>query len=912
MVDRTVTPNVANHAMQITRARDGGQLPENLVRALSHVSTRTNAWIALDAAVTGVAAGIVTAAPTTLVFHLAGWPTRWALVAGAVVAVAIGCVRARARWVDDVTAASILDTLLGAKDRFLSALHFSVAADRSTLHDLQIQEAATFLHRFAATPNPPRPPLQSARILGLAAAVALASLLVARLPSAIAHLHLLSHSTSTTEHTPSDANQSLAARAAALREALHESSSRRIDAQINALARALHEQAARAEAERAHAIEQAALALDRAHRDDVIAALRTNRENARAVGQPDDATDESPTLEAARESLLQAQREREAAEHAEAPIRNDLQRSESQLAAAQNSGNSEDAQRWSQRRDELRAEMARAEAQHQELAGNERAARDALTQQQQQAAATSQQNGHPSESANAGQQQQQQQQQTAADQQAGHSSDGAHAGPATQQHTANLDEATSHLDRALQAIQNANRSQGVPSARTGEALDQAGNAVQPQMRDTAQALHDASSARQANDAQRVDQALSRARSSLSREAHNDPENVRQMREQLSNLQDQAAQSSGQLSQDQSGQSQGNSQNQQGGQSGRNTESEQRELQNGQQGESGEGSQLENGNGENGSMQTGAHEQQSTGSNGEQNQGEASSGASAEASAAAGNAGQDQQGGQMPGGAMMGQPTSSGGMSAGAMAQGMTPGAAMGGPMGPAMQGAPTGHGGSAGNMAQGNAPTGSGIGNDMGSSHGVGLSQGNRSLNLNQSGAQTVSQFDRGQGTTEANGRNQMAADGPGQAHGSTGSQGGGRAPGDPSPSESGGGHAWGTGSGGSLIEAPPTATGPLGHDVDPGGHPAALAQMASDARGWMAPGTATRGVPNGPTVQSPIAPGSLLPNVGGDGVLTRALDEDPEHTMATQRVPPSLRAYVRRYFQGIDTGSDNVHGRTP
>jgi hypothetical protein len=79
-----------------------------------------------------------------------------------------------------------------------------------------------------------------------------------------------------------------------------------------------------------------------------------------------------------------------------------------------------------------------------------------------------------------------------------------------------------------------------------------------------------------------------------------------------------------------------------------------------------------------------------------------------------------------------------------------------------------------------------------------------------------------------------------------------------------------------------------------------------------MMPGVAQQGAPTGPTMDVPVAPGSLLPNAPGDGALASALDEDPEQTMVTQRVPPSLRAYVRRYFQAIQTGAPTGSGRTP
>jgi hypothetical protein len=156
-----------------------------------------------------------------------------------------------------------------------------------------------------------------------------------------------------------------------------------------------------------------------------------------------------------------------------------------------------------------------------------------------------------------------------------------------------------------------------------------------------------------------------------------------------------------------------------------------------------------------------------------------------------------------------------------------------------------------------------------------------------------------------------MSGSGPGQAHGATGAQGG-RTPGGPADSQSQGGTSWGNSAGGALTQGPPIASGPFGHDVDPGGHPREQAQLAQGAHGWMMPGVADQGIPNGPTMESPVAPGSLLPNAPGDGALAQALDEDPEQLMVTQRVPPSLRAYVRRYFQGIQNGTTAAHPRSP
>lgn len=235
---------------------------------------------------------------------------------------------------------------------------------------------------------------------------------------------------------------------------------------------------------------------------------------------------------------------------------------------------------------------------------------------------------------------------------------------------------------------------------------------------------------------------------------------------------------------------------------------------------------------------------------------------------------------------------------------MTPANGAGGPMGPSMQ-APSG-------AAMGRNPSGAGaqngslggeIGNNQGNSVGNGLSQGNRTEAMGGAGSQTVSRFDRGSGETESEGRNQMLGQGPGQAHGSAGSSGGGSGGGanrDPTQ----GGRAWGSGPGDRLSLGTPGVSGPLGHDVDPGGMVRQPPQLAPGAQGVMMPGVAQQGAPTGPTSEAPVAPGSLLPNAPGDGALAGALDEDPESAMTTQRVPPSLRAYVRRYFQRMQGGS--------
>lgn len=212
--------------------------------------------------------------------------------------------------------------------------------------------------------------------------------------------------------------------------------------------------------------------------------------------------------------------------------------------------------------------------------------------------------------------------------------------------------------------------------------------------------------------------------------------------------------------------------------------------------------------------------------------------------------------------------------------------------------------------AQGrNGALGGDIGNNQGNSSGTGVTQGNRTAAMGGTGQQAVSRFNRGTGDTEADGNSQATAQGPGQAHGESGGSGGaGSGEGDPNRQPQGG-RAWGAGAGDRLSVGTPGASGPLGHDVDPGGPLGHPPQLAPGARGVMMPGVAQQqGAGTGPTSEAPVAPGSLLPNAPGDGALAGALDEDPEASMTTQRVPPSLRAYVRRYFQRIGGRSPSAH----
>jgi hypothetical protein len=143
----------------------------------------------------------------------------------------------------------------------------------------------------------------------------------------------------------------------------------------------------------------------------------------------------------------------------------------------------------------------------------------------------------------------------------------------------------------------------------------------------------------------------------------------------------------------------------------------------------------------------------------------------------------------------------------------------------------------------------------------------------------------------------------------SAGSQGGAqgpRAPSAPGSTQSGqqgsSGQGFGSASAGGIRPgAAPGQGGSVdGHPVDPGGSPTQAAQFAPNARpGILLPGTVTGGRPTGMNLGAG-GDSSNVSNGRGNGALAGSLDENPERFMAEQRVPPSLRAYVRQYFQGL------------
>ncbi len=290
--------------------------PASISRALDQVGARLNTWIALDAALSGVASGTAVGVAVAAVARTAHLSPRLALGAAAVATVAVGAREAKARWVNAFGAASSLDQLLHAKDRFVSALHFSTTHDRSPIHALQIMEASEFLDRSGPTPTPPRPGMRFPRYVVGALLIALASLAVPQVGNALARFVGHQRAFARPPHG-AETPEAIAARAAALREALRDSPNRRIDAEINALDRALTAQAARAAVQRAQAIERAANAIERAR----VAEPTPTTANTNAT---DPAAVVTPEVAAARQALAEARQARAQADAAQ-------QASESQL-----------------------------------------------------------------------------------------------------------------------------------------------------------------------------------------------------------------------------------------------------------------------------------------------------------------------------------------------------------------------------------------------------------------------------------------------------------------------------------------------------------------------------------------------------------------------------------------------------
>ncbi|MEI8258865.1 MAG: hypothetical protein WCJ30_24615, partial [Deltaproteobacteria bacterium] len=540
-------------------------VPPGITRALSRVSTRMNAWIALDAALAGAAVGTALAAAVLASPWIGRTTTRWGLFAGLCAAIVVAARESRSRWVDAFGAASMLDRLLDAKDRFVSALHFAVATDSSPLHALQIEEAASFLDGFDHTPSPPRPSMRFPRFVLVAAVIALASLASPFVRTAFARW-VGHHSAAAVAAHADDSPQAIAARAAALREALRDSPNRRIDAEINALDRALTEQTARAEAERAHAIERAAAALETAHAEDV-AASQPGANNGSTRETPSAHAD-SPETQAARAALALAQSAREQSAASQAALQNELHRAEASLVAAQHTQDAAAEARVRAELDRLLTQLEQLQAQRDAASRQELAAQEALRDAQQRDTAALAQTEPGRRTA-----------------------DAERAAPT-------LDEAVRRLDRALQSIERTDHSAAVPSARTGQAIDQASLEVQAQLPETARSLEEASRARDANDGQRVDEAIERARQSLAREAHAEPDDIRRAREALEALHDQVAQNA--QAQRQNGENGENSQQNQRGDQARNGSQssigrEQEALRNAQNGEHGQNGQ----HGENG-------------------------------------------------------------------------------------------------------------------------------------------------------------------------------------------------------------------------------------------------------------------------------------------------------------------------
>lgn len=824
-------------------------LPASIAAAIARIAARLGAWIAFDAVLAGFAVG----AAVTMVARCWKAPTGASFALGITVGALVVAKVWWARRPDAFTAAATLDHVLDARDRFLSALYFASLSEREEAHALQLAEAEAFLAAHPSVPSPARPALCAHRFVAFGVLVVLASFALRPVLRVVSQWAERRVAFATPPPAP-DTPQALAARAAALREALRDAPGRRIDAEINALERALAEQTARTMARRAEAIERAAAAMERARAEELSASTAPSPRELAAVQAVQEATE----ARARAEATLRA-------------LQDEIERASARFDAARAAGDP----------------MAQAEARRQlgallDRASEARVRRDEALRQEAQA------------------------QRALADARREALAPARGVRPEV-----SLDEAVERLDRALAATAPTDRSSPLPSERTGRALDEASRELGTQLPETARALDEAARARASGDAQRFQEAMERARETLAREARAEPAELRRAREALDRLHDQAAEQAAReaaanaerasrpsaVEREQEALRQGIDPSQQGGRTGSDhgAASDGRDGQlplqdpRGAQGTQGHPGQQATQGRQGMQGQQGAPTQQGT---------PGPQGASGQTGMQGGMGRRD------PG---QGTPGSQGaqGISEAWRAQGMArvPGMPGSGGMDqPSMQ-APNGSQGSRGNVTPRTGSVGGDIGDNRGHGYGTGFARGDRTAQVGEAGTQTVSRFERGEGDTDGHGENQMGGRGPGQARGAPGSESG-ASQGGTGAQRSVGGRSWGAGSGDRLPLGEPGTVGPFGHSVDPGGTPRQPSQIAPDARGVMMPGVAQGGVATGPTSEAPVAPGGLLPDGPGDGALAASTGDDPESAMSTQRVPPSLRAYVRRYFQRIQGGT--------
>lgn len=192
-------------------------LPPDLGAAIVRTGHRLGAWVVLDATLAGLAVG----AATSLALRLWRAPSHLTLALGAAAGVVVAACECWTRRPDAFAAAAALDRALDARDRFLSALHFAVLPARDEAHELQRREVSSFLAERHPIPAPARPSLRAHRVAAVSALAVLASL--AAHPVARALSRWSERRAAFAAATPAaDTPQAIAARAAALREALRD------------------------------------------------------------------------------------------------------------------------------------------------------------------------------------------------------------------------------------------------------------------------------------------------------------------------------------------------------------------------------------------------------------------------------------------------------------------------------------------------------------------------------------------------------------------------------------------------------------------------------------------------------------------------------------------------------------------
>jgi hypothetical protein len=620
-------------------AEPGPILPPEIDRAIGRVRRRIHRFLALDAALAGSGAAIAVGLPLALGLDLAGGPLAAAGVVAGLVGLGVAVREFRRRRLDGVRAAMVLDRLLGAKDRFASAVQFAAAEDPPPLHRLQIREASEFLDAWLANegalPQAPRPRFRAPRFL--VAALVTTGLAV---PLHAAWFSIVDAVREIARHDePPGTTEEIADQAEALRRRLDHDSTRRIDREINMLEHAFERAREREQRNRAEAVRRAAEAIERA------AGIAPPVEENAGAG----ASSETPRRTAPGHDEIQ--------DVSGAPPEQASQRLREAWAAAQRA---QEAWRQTASRPEsapeevarLQAAAQRALMEALRIAAQERSWRQARAAAVQGQPLDTDGDGRPN----------------AVDRDGDRAPDGEERGTGGRPRDAGeeLVRAIDRLDRAIGALDR--DDDGVPGPPIGRALERASSELAEHTPETSRWLAEAARAREAGDANRMDRALERAREALRREAGRESLELAQAWRRLQQLRDQVAERAGQTAREQlalseqrahrgeSGQRGEFGASGQGGQ-GASSPSGQGQLGQGQSGQ-GQSGQGQPGQGQPGQGQLG----QGQSGQGQPGQGQSGQGQPGQGQSGQGQPGQGQSGQGQPGQGQLGQGQSGQGQS----------------------------------------------------------------------------------------------------------------------------------------------------------------------------------------------------------------------------------------------------------